>query len=285
MLAGRRSAVANDKLVHFRRELENDSPVFGTGKVHEWNDVEISVPDVPRDRIENAALFKKGDEFGQEARIGVGVDDEVVDEWGRVEAAQVLPEEREALAPDLPVFLGGALVFRDTHRDAEVGKRAFRLFRFPERLSVGMFREFGQEHEFRHAAPKHHADLRQESEAEAYRLQKSHLTQYLREEAHGEPEGVVVIGLERFGGKPQEAVDDIRQDGEVGEKDDQHGAFRLRARSGECISILLDKLVYAAVDASLKRSELFLFFKFRFREGTKGCERTVSENNLKLLHV
>src|SRR3989344_3088909 len=184
MLAGRRAAVPYDELVNLRSKVEDYFAIFGAREIHKGNDMEISVADVSRYRVEDAAFFEERDEFGKEARVGIGINDEVVNEWGSVKSAEIFPEKGETFAPHLPIFLGGALVLCNARFDRQISEHALCLLRFFERRPVRVLRELCKEDEFRHAISEHHEDFGKEGDAETRRRHESHLTEYLGKEAY-----------------------------------------------------------------------------------------------------
>src|SRR3989344_7714910 len=97
VLAGRGAARLDNELVDLGCELEDDFTIFFFREVHQGEDMDIAVADVPRDRVDHVRLVfvEERGEFRQEVRVAGGRHDEVVDEGRRNEAVEILAQEGE----------------------------------------------------------------------------------------------------------------------------------------------------------------------------------------------
>src|SRR3989344_849194 len=180
VLARDRAVVFCDEFIDFRRELEYFFVIDSASQIHKRDDMEIAVADVSRDGIDELVSGEQCLQFRQKARVIARVHHDVVDKGRRIEAAEVLAQEREALAADGPVFCSRRLRARDLGTHCKAFDRVARLLRLLERFVRRVFRKFRHEDQLGDAGGRDEPHLGDKGEAELYHLNKSEVADYLR---------------------------------------------------------------------------------------------------------
>src|SRR3989344_1235959 len=183
------------KFVHLRLEFHDGALALRFIKIHKRNDMKIAFACVTSNRVDEMIVCKKLVKLRKKFRIVVGVDDDVVYKWRRVQALEIFAQKRETFAPYSPIFCRLRFALCDFCTHGESIQCPFSSFSLKQGVVRGLIGKFRHENEFWHATEKNHNNFGNERETELEHLRDAEMPDNLRYKTHREPECLVVVGF------------------------------------------------------------------------------------------
>src|SRR3989338_3301007 len=105
--------IFNYKFIYLFAKLPYDFRSIGTRKIHQRNNMEISIPRMPGQGENQIILAQNSFEFRKKFRQELRTNNNVVNKRSGSFAFHMLAQKRKSFPPNIPIFIGFCLTFGD----------------------------------------------------------------------------------------------------------------------------------------------------------------------------